>query len=351
MATRVHNGRVDVRRKGPRDDIEAEGKPWERVGGLPTKAVTAVSRESCSFAIFCDTGVGKTHTASTVLDWPGIKVHPEVGHKMMYWIDCDGGLRVNRSREEEIRYATVLTYEQLKEQIADLAKTKGQYFSGIVLDTGSEAADLCMDVTLAEQGKTEPDWLAWRDNSRKFTTEIIRPLRNVGRKYGIPVIFTYWLREDKRKDSGTVIKVGADLNPALAKFAMAAVDLSMYLEVLQDEETRCAHLTATKRTASKLRIDPRIPADKTLPAYMAYPSLVPILETLVDGKPFPAERHQLPEGTYPRFSQRLRPKEDETPRKLTREERLARRAARNSGDREEPADREPAMAGEAAERP
>jgi hypothetical protein len=275
-----------------------------------------------------------------MLDWAGIKVNPQVGHKLLYVIDCDGGLRVVRSWGEEIRYATVFTYQQLLEQVDDLAKTKGQYFSGIVLDTGSEAADLCMDVTLKDQGKTEPDWLAWRDNSRKFTTEVIRPLRNVGRKYGIPVVFTYWLREEKTKDTGRVTSVSPDLNPALQKFAMAAVDLSMFIEVLQDEETRCAHLFATKRTKSKLRSDPRIPADKTIPPFMTNPSLVPLLETMVDGKPFPVEQYAIPEGMTPRFSQRFRTKE-EAPKRLTREERLARRAARNSGDREEPADREP----------
>lgn len=283
-------------------------------------------------------------TASSVLDWTGIKVNPEVGHKMMYWIDCDGGLRVTRSRDEEIRYATVVDYAALLGQVDDLARTKGQYFSGIVLDTGSEAADLCMDVTLKDQGKSEPDWLSWRDNSRKFTTEIIRPLRNVGRKYGIPVIFTYWLREEKTKDTGRVTGVSPDLNPALQKFAMAAVDLSMFIEVLQDEETRCAHLFATKRTKSKLRSDPRIPADKTIPPFMINPSLVPLLETMVDGQLFPAEQYAVPEGMTPRFSQRFRPPTAPVkPRgTLTREERLARRAARNSGDREEPADREPA---------
>jgi hypothetical protein len=346
MATRVRNGRVDADRPRRESTPPDDGvKPWEKVGGLVTKPVRDVSRESCSFAIFCDTGVGKTLTASTVLDWAGIKVHPEVGHKMMYWIDCDGGLRVTRSWDEEIRYSTVTTYEQLLNQVDDLARTKGQYFSGIVLDTGSEAADLCMDVTLKDQGKTEPDWLSWRDNSRKFSTEIIRPLRNVGRKYGIPVIFTYWLREEKTKDTGRVTSVAPDLNPALIKFAMAAVDLGMFIEVLQDEETRCAHLFATKRTKSKLRTDPRIAADKTIPPFMINPSLVPLLETMVDGKPFPEERGVIPEGMMPRFSQRFRKAAEEAPKKLTREERLARRAARNSGDQDEPADREPAVAG------
>lgn len=333
MSARVRNGRVDLPRRQAEPD---EGsKPWERVGGLPTKAVSEVSRESCSFAIFCDTGVGKTFTASTVLDWANIKANPEVGHKMMYWIDCDGGLRPVRSWEEEIRYATVFSYEELKAQVDDLAKGKGKYFSGIVLDTGSEGADLAMEITLRDQGKTEPDWLSWRDNSRKFTVEIIRPLRNVGRKYGIPVIFTYWLREEKNKDTGRVTGVAPELNPALITRAMAAVDLSMYLEVLQDEETRCAHLFATKRTKAKLRSDPRIPADRTIPAFMANPSLVPLLETMVDGKPFPVEAYAIPDGMTPRFSQRFRKTAEEAPKTLTREERLARRVARNSGDREE----------------
>lgn len=334
MATRVRNGRVDPNPTKGVASGEAEADPWRTVGGLAVKDVSEVSRESCSFAVFCDTGVGKTLLASTVLDWAGVRASPEVGHAMMYWIDCDGGLRVARSREAELTYSTVTTYAQLLAIVDDLAKRKGKYFSGIVLDTGSEAADLCMDVTLADQGKTEPDWLAWRDNSRKFTTEIIRPLRNVGRKYGIPVIFTYWLREDKAKDSGRVTRVGADLNPALSKFAMAAVDLSIYLEVLQDEETRCAHLSTTKRTAAKFRIDPRLEADKSIPPYMANPSLVPILETIVDGKPFPVAAHRLPEGTSPRFSQKLRAaaEAESLPPKLTREERIARRAARNAGD-------------------
>lgn len=343
MSARVRNGRVDVPRRRLSEDQAEDGKPWERVGGLQTKAVSEVARESCSFAVFCDTGVGKTVLASTVLDWANVKVNPDVGHKMMYWIDTDGGLRPVRSWEEEIRYATVLDYDQLKAQVDDLAKGKGKYFSAIVLDTGSEGADMAMELTLRDQGKTEPDWLAWRDNSRKFTVEIIRPLRNVGRKYGIPVIFTYWLREEKNKDTGRVTGVAPELNPALITRAMAAVDLGIFLEVLQDEETRCAHLFATKRTKAKLRTDRRIAADRTIPPFMANPSLVPLLETLVDGKEFPVEAHAIPDGMTPRFSQRFR-KAVEEPKKLTREERRAQRAARANGDREEPADREVVVA-------
>lgn len=296
MAT---NGQVApdrLRRQEAANAANAEVAP--RIGGLEIKSGTQAGGESAFISVYGKAGSGKTVLMGSVLDWKSIKV------PKLFVIDADGGLRSIRGRGSKIAYASVTTIEEFVAVRKELERGAAKEFGAIGVDTGSELADLAMDMTLKNQGKDEPDWLSWRDNSRFYVTQVMRPLRNIGRKYGIPVIVTFWEREETN-DSGNVRAVHADLNPALRKLALAAVDLACWEEVLSDDKSRALHLSTTRRTDAKFRLDMSLEADRSIPPHMYNPSLGTILDTIIDGKPWPEGAHAFPDGMNPRFARTI----------------------------------------------
>lgn len=278
-----------------------------KIGGLEIKSGARAGEESAMVSVYGKSGAGKTVLMSTVLDWKSIKT------PKLLVIDADGGLRSVRGRGAGLEYTSITTFEQFLDVRKELERGAASEFGAIGLDTGSEVADLAMETTLKNQGKDEPDWLSWRDNSRLYVTQVMRPLRNIGRKYGIPVIITFWEREET-SESGTVRAVHADLNPALRKLALAAVDLACWEEVLTDDKSRALHLATTRRTDSKFRLDMNLAADRSIPPHMYNPSLATIFDTIIDGKSWPEGAHSFPEGLSPRFARVSAPAVKEAPK-------------------------------------
>lgn len=306
-------------RSGDEDDSST---PRARRSKFEIKKVTSANEDSACISVYAKSGVGKTVLMATVLDWESIKI------PKMFVIDTDGGLRSVRSRGDGIEYTPVTEWERFLDVRKELETGLAAEYGAIGLDTGSELADLAMEWTIDNRSSNDenrPNQLDWHHNSRMYITQVVRPLRNIGRKYGIPVVLTFWEREDTN-DNGGVIGVRADLNPALRKMALAAVDLACWEEVMKDDQSRALHLTTTRRTDAKFRLDMALDTDKSIPPYIYNPSLATILDTIVDGKPWPEGKHVFPEGLTPRF-QRAKAV-DAGVEKPERKDREARRAAR-----------------------
>lgn len=319
MATTTRNGKVRALRSGDEDDSST---PRARRPKFEIKKVTSANEDSACISVYAKSGVGKTVLMATVLDWESIKI------PKMFVIDTDGGLRSVRSRGDGIEYTPVTEWERFLDVRKELETGLAAEYGAIGLDTGSELADLAMEWTIDNRSSNDenrPNQLDWHHNSRMYITQVVRPLRNIGRKYGIPVVLTFWEREDTN-DNGGVIGVRADLNPALRKMALAAVDLACWEEVMKDDQSRALHLTTTRRTDAKFRLDMALDTDKSIPPYIYNPSLATILDTIVDGKPWPEGKHVFPEGLTPRF-QRVKTA-DAAVEKPERKDREARRAAR-----------------------
>lgn len=286
----------------------------KKIGGLVRKSAANSADESISIVIDARWGAGKTTLMATVLDWEDIKI------PKLFVMDSEGGLRPVRSRGSAIDYVSVMKFPDVEAVLADLEKGGAKEFGAISMDNLSEVADLSMEETLQDQGKDEPDWEAWRFNSRKVVVRVVRKMRNIGRKYGIPVIFTLWDREETN-DQGTVTAVRADLNPALRKLTLAAVDLVCWEEIMRDNESRALHLTAGRRTDSKFRLDMALDSDRSIPTHLYNPSLAPILDTIVSGKMWPNPNpHAFPEGMSPRWKRAEEPKKEVAPTKRNRDQ-------------------------------
>lgn len=316
----------------------------EPLAGFDLKNPGDILMGGATLGIFGDSGAGKTAISATAIEF--FKRLDVIGPDVRtLYLEAEGGLGPIRSRTD-FQYKSIFDFNEFC-KISDALITTPNLRNAhpvIVVDNLSEIAEMSMQQVLKESRHEEPEWSDWRKNSRIVVTRV-RKLRDAARQQGVVVIINLWNREDQDAD-GRVRKVSVELNPALAKVFVAAVDIAAFLEVFDDEGRRVLHLGQSSRVKAKFRQDIMDPTMLGIPLDLYGPpssqgvlSLAPLVATLIGGEPFPARDYAIPAGATPtRFAAppARRPAastngaDEETPaERKRRERREAAEATRN----------------------
>lgn len=316
-----------------RQTVKAAADPLQRFG---LQDSDEVALGGITLGLFSESGGGKTTIAATAIDYFKQAVHPQV--KSLY-LDAEGGLRPIRSRGD-FRFKALTSWKDFADITSALIQMPNlrEVHPVIVVDNMTEFSDLSMIEVCRQNRVEEPGWPEWRKNSRIVVTQI-RKLRDAARLHRICIIINLWNREDS-DTSGNVRKVGVELNPALARLFVGAVDIVGFLEVADDDGRRVLHLGQNSRVKAKFRQDMADPTIRGIPLDIYGPpapqilSLAPLMATLIGGEPFPVADYAAPQGLNPsRFASK--PKIDATQTALD--------VAQLSGKGPRPAPRERAL--------
>lgn len=233
-----------------------------------------------SIYIMGDGGAGKTTLAATLIE-------TQYGSPAMY-IDVDGGVHVISSKiDQGIYYYKFEGCTKLELLIRGLVESCP--FKAIVLDNGSALAYEKLQ-EMRKQKPQEEDWRLYNDVTN-YIQVVCETLHKIAQKYNIIVVVNFWTLIETDTNDVTHRRIIPALNPALLARVQGIPDILAYLTVEDDaQHTRKLTMTPpTSRLLTKFRRDTNDVA-QTIPEELWNPSLAPIVDTLINGVPFPKEK-------------------------------------------------------------
>lgn len=244
--------------------------PVRQFGKLPVYSIASLQRQGLFWLIYGPGGLGKTSLALSAID----SVH---GNPLLL-VEIDRGGSVGSDRNCEA--ILIKKYQDFKDFMDELRK--GSEWVTIVVDPLTELFDMCLEDAERRIHSADP-----RQHYNASTIEIvkqIRILRDLSMNAGVNVILTCW--EDDYTDEVTKVRRnGLKLNPALRDRVQGLVTTIGYLTLAADDKTRVLQLAPSKRYATKFRRSNDDVAQQ-IPFNIPEPSMAPILDTLIGGKPF-----------------------------------------------------------------
>ncbi len=237
-----------------------------------------------SIFIMGDGGAGKTTIAATLAD-------TQFGTPACY-IDVDGGAHVISSKlNQGLYYYKFETCQKLELLIRGLVDSCP--FKAVVLDNGSSLAFQKLQ-DMRRQRPQEVDWKLYNDVTN-YVQVVCETLHMIAQKYNIITIVNFWTAIETDPDDDTHRRITPALNPALLARVQGIPDILAYLSVEDDaNHTRKLTMTPpTSRLLTKFRRDKNDVA-QGIPEELWNPSLAPIVDTLINGTPFPKERFVRP---------------------------------------------------------
>lgn len=239
-------------------------------GKLPVYNISSLQRQGLFWLIYGPGGLGKTSLALSAMQSaygsPMCLVEVDRGGSVGSHLNCDAIL--------------IKRYEDFIDFMNELSK--GSDWLTIAIDPLTELADMCLEMKERVIHSADP-----RQHYAASTVELtkrIRQLRDLSMNSGVNVILTCW--EDDYTDETThVRRNGLKLNPALRDRVQGLVTTIGYLTLANDDKTRVLQLAPSKRYATKFRRADNDIAQQ-IPFNIPDPSMGPIIDTLVGGKPF-----------------------------------------------------------------
>lgn len=244
--------------------------PIRQFGKLPVYNISSLQRQGLFWLIYGPGGLGKTSLALSAINStfgvPLCLVEIDRGGSVGSHLNCDAIL--------------IKKYEDFTEFMNELSK--GSEWLTIVIDPLTDLADMCFEMKERQIHSADP-----RQHYAAMTAEMvkrIKQLRDLSMNSGVNVILTCW--EDDYTDEITKVRRnGLKLNPALRDRVQGLVTTIGYLTLAADDKTRVLQLAPSKRYATKFRRSDDDVAQQ-IPFNIPEPSMGPIIDTLIGGKPF-----------------------------------------------------------------
>lgn len=250
--------------------------PIRTFGKLPVYSIKQLQRQGLFWLIYGPGGYGKTSLCLSAMDSP-------LGNPMVL-VEIDRGGSVGSHRNCEA--ILIERFQDFRDFMAEVQR--GSDWVTIVVDPLTDLADMCLLDAEKRIGGAEPR--RWYAAETAEMTKYIKVLRDLSMKSGVNVILTCW--EDDFTDEVTKVrKNGLKLNPALRDRVQGLVTTIGYLTLASDEKTRVLQLAPNKRYATKFRRSDDDVAQQ-IPFNIPEPSMAPILDTLIGGKPFKLTQKQ-----------------------------------------------------------
>ncbi len=244
--------------------------PIRQFGKLPVYNIKQLQRQGLFWLIYGPGGLGKTSLALTAMD--------SVYGKPLCLVEIDRGGSVGSHRDCDA--ILIKTYRDFRDFMSELQH--GSEWLTIVVDPLTDLMDMCFEEKAALIHSADP-----RQHYAAMTAEMvkhIKTLRDLSMNSGVNVILTCW--EDDFTDEVTKTRRnGLKLNPALRDRVQGLVTTIGYLTLAGDDKTRVLQLAPSKRYATKFRRSDDDVAQQ-IPFNIPQPSMAPILDTLIGGKPF-----------------------------------------------------------------
>lgn len=243
-------------------------------------------------------GVGKTTLAHEVINSPIIE--------RVLFVDIEGGAHV--LDDEEYTRQGYLPEEGPKlgivqptnwmelERIMQALVRDPAPFNCAIWDNMSEALEM------AKASKAfyanEADQLGKWNTITNMMVELFRQGRDMARARRFVTIYCMWDTTEHEDEMGVKFKHrGLHFNPKLAEKFMGIVDLVGWLETPNKPAKPyppILHFDKDPLWPTKMRVSPRTRSLSNIPDVHYNPSLADIIDTLMDGKPFPTAKHASP---------------------------------------------------------